>query len=331
MAETFRNLAYTQLNGGIDDTVTTVTVDSAMGFTGGDFRILIDSEVMKVTGVSGLDLTVVRHQEGTIAASHADDAPVYHVLTADALAAHEQNDLTVRDTYANKPAAGVAGRLFLPTDGSFLELDNGVTWEKCGPIWPMTPPAVTDLTVSGIASTLVENKGTLLFTTTYTSALTLRSVTKAYPTPPFTLEVAFLPCFGDGMNTRLGMGLGIQDSASGKIQAYGRAAASSYLASMCGENFATYTTYTSAIDGWDGSYGRNNLFDSSIAWIKYQDDESNRIISFSADGVAWMQMVSLAVDNYLTPTRIGFFMDGDMGDNSYYSNPQMTILHWKQY
>ena len=56
------------------------SVASAMGFTTGDFRILIDSEIMKVTGVSGTTLTVARHQEGTSAASHTNGTAVYHVL-----------------------------------------------------------------------------------------------------------------------------------------------------------------------------------------------------------------------------------------------------------
>ena len=64
MAEQFKNLASTTLDGAIDDSVETITVASAMGFTGGDFRILVDSEIMKVTAVSGLDLTVARGAGG---------------------------------------------------------------------------------------------------------------------------------------------------------------------------------------------------------------------------------------------------------------------------
>ena len=140
MAEIFKNLASTTLNGDHDDTTTSISVASAMGFTTGDFRILIDSEIMKVTSVSGTTLTVSRHQEGTAAASHTNGTAVYHVLTAGALDAHDQNDLASYDTYANRPAAGTPGRIFLPTDGIFIERDNGSTWDKFGPIWPMTPP-----------------------------------------------------------------------------------------------------------------------------------------------------------------------------------------------
>ena len=86
-----------------------------------------------------------------------------HVLTAGALDAHDQNDLAGYDTYANRPAAGMPGRIFLPTDGLFIERDNGSTWEKFGPIWPMTPPQSSDFPtwVNQGTSTCVDNKGAI--------------------------------------------------------------------------------------------------------------------------------------------------------------------------
>ena len=67
MAELFKNLASTTLSGDIDNSTTSINVAGAMGFASGNFRILIDSEIMLVTGVSGTTFTVSRHQEGTSA------------------------------------------------------------------------------------------------------------------------------------------------------------------------------------------------------------------------------------------------------------------------
>lgn len=64
-------------------TTLAVTPDTASGFasaftTGGYvFYIQIESERMKVTGVSGTNLTIVRGQQGTTAASHSSGLPVY--------------------------------------------------------------------------------------------------------------------------------------------------------------------------------------------------------------------------------------------------------------
>ena len=142
-----------------------------------------------------------RHQEGTSAASHTNGTAVYHVLTAGALDAHDQNDLASYDTYANRPAAGTPGRIFLPTDGVFLERDNGSTWDKFGPIWPMTPPVAADFPtwVNQGNATFVDSKGaTVPLGSQYVIAQYALRL-KTYPTPPFTVEMAFIPnahCMG---------------------------------------------------------------------------------------------------------------------------------------
>ena len=79
--------ASTKLNGAISDTATTMTVDSATDFddTSGKFSndassewyVKIDDEIMKYTAVSGNTISsITRGQDGTTAASHADDAVV---------------------------------------------------------------------------------------------------------------------------------------------------------------------------------------------------------------------------------------------------------------
>ena len=40
------------------------------------------------------------------------------------------SDIVLSDTYANRPAAGTAGRLFLPTDRGIICRDNGTAWEN---------------------------------------------------------------------------------------------------------------------------------------------------------------------------------------------------------
>ena len=58
-------------SGGIDNSTTTMTVTNGAYFRQGDV-ILVESEKMMVTGVSGNDLTVVRSWGDPAAASHAD-------------------------------------------------------------------------------------------------------------------------------------------------------------------------------------------------------------------------------------------------------------------
>lgn len=82
MAENLGNDFSTTLSGAINSSITSLDVASATGSPAANFRIRIDDELMLVTSKgSGTDWTVTRGIEGTTAASHADAADVYHVVT----------------------------------------------------------------------------------------------------------------------------------------------------------------------------------------------------------------------------------------------------------
>src|SRR5262249_47425782 len=68
---------FTTLHGGIDNVTTSVTLTDASNIpTGVGFLIQIDSEQMSVTSKATNTLTVVRHANGTSAASHSNGAAV---------------------------------------------------------------------------------------------------------------------------------------------------------------------------------------------------------------------------------------------------------------
>lgn len=84
--EKYSNSAQTTLNGTITSGATTLVVTSATLFpTSPRFRILIDSEILLVTAVSGTTFTVTRGVESTTAAAHTTGATVTHVLTGTGL------------------------------------------------------------------------------------------------------------------------------------------------------------------------------------------------------------------------------------------------------
>ena len=86
--ERFTNNAETTLDGNIDNAVTSINVQDATLFPDdAQFRIIIDDELMLVTGGAGTTTwEVTRGAEGTTAAAHLDDSQVCQVLTAGALA-----------------------------------------------------------------------------------------------------------------------------------------------------------------------------------------------------------------------------------------------------
>jgi hypothetical protein len=87
MTEQFANNASTTLNGAINNSTTTVVVTNGAVFSQvGTFRVIVDSEIMLVSAISGNTLTVARGQEGTSAVSHLTAATITQILTAAGLA-----------------------------------------------------------------------------------------------------------------------------------------------------------------------------------------------------------------------------------------------------
>ena len=80
--ERFTNAETTSLDGGINNSVTTLDVNDGSSFPTAYFRIKVEDELMFCTSRSSNTLTVIRGQEGTTAASHADGVNVNHVLSA---------------------------------------------------------------------------------------------------------------------------------------------------------------------------------------------------------------------------------------------------------
>ncbi len=147
--EKFINNAQTTLNGSISNSATTITVLSSTPFGGvtGNFRIVIDSEIMLVTNVSGVTLTVTRGQEGTPAAYHGDGSVVSHVWTAGSLN-QSVADCCQEGLNGSLPAAEKAGRLYFATDTLILYRDNGSSWDKVIQQYSPVATAVDGATVT---------------------------------------------------------------------------------------------------------------------------------------------------------------------------------------
>ena len=86
--------AATVLDGAINDSVTSITVDSAAGFPDvQDYLVKVGGELMRVTGGHGTtSWTVARGANGTSAASHADDAAVEHLVVHDVHSVINENE-----------------------------------------------------------------------------------------------------------------------------------------------------------------------------------------------------------------------------------------------
>jgi hypothetical protein len=324
MTELFANSAATTLSAAITTTAaTSVSVASALGFpVSGNFRIKIDSEILIVTGVAGTTFTVVRGAEGTVAATHASGAAVVHLLTKGGLEARVANRF-ISDAYATKPAAGVAGRLFLPTDGMFLEYDDGANWHKYGPYRRLKAPPTTGWTwVNQGNATATFNGSTLVLEDPDLDATNpqLRILVRNVATP-IKVTMGFL-WNGIITNGNPFMGFCIRQSGGtndGKMQCIGIMASSS---SWQIRN-QRYTSATATRTG--AAFSSGVCFPQRVVWFRCEQVDGNIRISHSSDGVNFL-LLETTNDSSNWPNQFGIFID-PVNNNQKCS---LSLVSWEE-
>ncbi len=213
--EKFANNATTTTSGSINNSSNpvTFTVASASAFpTSGNFRIIIDSEILLVTSVSGSDFTATRAQEGTSIASHASGATVKHILTADSL------DQTIKDRIAvgtaNNYDAGNA-RFYQCNDAPVVAISQ--THAIFSPVMPIYEFDATTYTWFNQSTATITQSGPFsAYMTTPSSSSDIRGLVTTY-TPGQTIEVWCNPAFYAGPDSSyLCIGLTVGNSTDNK-------------------------------------------------------------------------------------------------------------------
>ncbi len=159
MPQRYANNATSTLGATITNVATTLTVASAATFpTAGDFALLVDSEIMKVTAVSGATFTVVRGQEGTAAAAHTAAVTVTSPLTAlslqnlyhvDVRAYGATGDGVADDTVAIQAAVtGAAGKHVYFPAGNY-KITAAITFGTPGQVFSGDGMESSTVTLSG--------------------------------------------------------------------------------------------------------------------------------------------------------------------------------------
>lgn len=248
----------------------------------------------------------------------------YWVESADATLTNEVVVGTTGITtaaYAARQAAAAAGRLFLPSDGFYLERDTGAAWAPWGPIWPLTAPVNGDFAwINQGTATVNATRGGISLYTPPTAAFSLRCRVKSAPTPPYVITAA-LNIFGVASIDTNGGGLVWRQSSDGKL-VHVRAGWSTGSA-----NWRIYVTKFSDPTTSVANYTDRQIQDMQpIIWLRLEDDNTDRIVSWSKDGYNFREIHSVGRTDYLTADQVGFF--GQSGNASYDS--YTTLLSWEE-
>lgn len=303
--EVFANNAADTLSAAITSTsATTLTVNSASSFPStGSFRVLVDTELMLVTGISGTTFTVVRGIEGTTAATHANSAPITHILTFGAI------QRLGRDNH--------------------WDYDNGRQpfglYDATG-----APLASADFTAFNSASFADQAKNIVLTIPLQLSAV--NNVLGGYRslTPPYTVVAAFRPATVNDNNSEPFGGIGWTDGTGLVLAVLGitsnstansTAALSPPVIGVQGWGSAT------AFAGWQSGIRRFVLSDP--IWWRLTDDNTNLTVEVSHDGFNWIVLWQDSRTAFLGsgPSHVGFF--GNSYDNLAYVS-YLSLVGWQE-
>lgn len=289
----FVNDVTTTLNGAITNVATSMTVTSATGYpTSGDFYCLIESEIVKVTAVSGAVFTIVRGQAGTTGAAHGDGVQISPIVTKDNLNGWLKENACTR----------------LLTHG-FEDWTQRHNFQENG-----NTVAAADFS----GETVTDNGDFAMFMSPAPlSSISLKIAYVSAPSTPYQIQGRVRADFDTFGSTSPSLaGLCFQDSSNSNVfMVYHRAGQDIF----CGEwdNDTPIVIATAEI-----------LKNSSRPewWVRLTNDGVDMEGFVSADGVNWRSLGTRAVGTTMTPNRIGWFgaIRGDTGHD-------ISLISWREY
>jgi len=253
-----------------------------------------------------------------------------HVLTKDTTtgsaifkeAASGSGDSTYTDAYASRPAASNDGDLFFPNDSFYVQRDTGAAWASWGPIFPLTPLVNDDFAWvnQGDATVSVVNGGVYLEKPAATGQ-SLRIRKKAVPSTPYTIDVLMIPTRAPVQVAE--WGIGWRQSSDGKLAVLMFQTSVTPNVTVYSGKFTNETT-------WSAVYPSATLALTSwnvppIFW-RIEDNATNRIISYSWDGIHFMPWHSIGRTDFLTADEVIFYVCPNHATNKI----GLNILSWKE-
>ena len=296
--EQLSNAAVTTLASGINNSATTLSLTSATNFpTAGNFRILVESEIMKVTGVSGTTLTIVRGQEGTTAVSHSSGVAVAAVLTKSAVEALLGEQFQ-SGLLSARPSAPREGTIWADTDSNYQYVYSGGAWNVKSPIFI---PAANKIDLSAWTgvnltdSTWTVREGILTVRNTDNSGPDIKLYHKALPSSPYKINTSVR--IQNWNINFFNVGISFYATGSGKLRLFQTNTTSGGQAVTI-EDYSSLTSYSGSTPAV------KFIYLPDIVRFQIEDDNTNWYFRFSMDGVNWILLYQCARNEFLTADKI---------------------------
>ena len=279
--ERFVNNARTQLTSGITAGATSMTVDDGSIFpTEGDFRVIINNELLIVTARSTNVLTVVRGVESTTGSTHNTGDDVHAILTGGAL-----QDYQKENTWHGNTSEAL--RIYNLSDGA--------------------PAIVSDFTfLNQGGATAIDRDGRIVLQTPPDAGTQVRGLYQAAPTPPYSIFIAFSTV--TRREDFAQVGLVFRENSSGELMGLYRHATD--LIEVAKHDNAT-TFNSSALSSFAWQWG------NSVTWMRLEDNNTDLKFHVSPNGIDWYEVFSEGRTVFMAggPDQIGFFTNPSTANN----------------
>lgn len=297
--EQFANNARSGLNGSLTDAATSLTVDDASAFpSDGNFRVLIDSEILTVTNVSGSTFTVTRGSEGTTAAAHSDGALVTQLITSGGLSQFIADDLLYGNT---RPLYSSI------TNSSGTQLTvSDFTWLNQG------------------TATATDVQDTIYFTWPNNVGNQYRGLLLSPPSTPYTLTLGFRPLLvnnADGNDGFPQIGMGWRDSSTGRLVLL----VYHFREGANGWEIAEFTGET--VGPTSSPFARVMSTSVPDVWVRLVDTGTNHEFKVSLDGVNYVTLLTQGRTAWTADPDQLFFGNDPAGTNTS-PGAQCTLFHY---
>jgi hypothetical protein len=289
----------------------------------GDFWLAYDNgagvvRLFKVTARSTDTLTVTADAtEGNGDGNISSGETLRWALTAAALD-QLRADLSGYGTYANLPSTCKVGDQYHTSDSIYTFVATATdTWQAFYKGRAVTRPVDSGFSwVNQGSATLTTTYGNMLLYAPASATNSNRIRIKTAPSTPYVIEA--------GMTVQatksnfFGGGLCFRQSSDSKLVTFGVAGgASNNMAEAKWTNETTFSAdYTLSPDPNPGDWD---------LWIRIADNGTNRIVSWSPDGLTWTDLHTVGRTDFLTADQVGFYANP--------SNSQalwVNLFHWKQ-
>ncbi len=313
--EQYSNLAQTSLTAAYTAGDGTTTVGNSGGNfpTNPNFHIGIydkltgvNKVLLKVTSIISATKFAVT-AEGSDANANNGDL-IYHIITKGALDQIRQ-DIMQQGAASTIPSTASTGAIYLATDGMFKHHWNGSSWDYYYGDLYVTPPLTANFTTATVGAMTVTTTDSAWFGVMTASDTVLYRLSGQFKTlatsANYTVTIGFIPlAIGNSFNE---VDLILRDSTTGRMVSHGLFFSPGTAGTATGlDHGLEVITWTNTATLSGSPFLQYGITESTPAWLRIQDNGTNRLFSYSCDGRNFLVYGSHTRTTYITPDQVGF-------------------------